>query len=75
MAPDLMYIFALYPSSCNTEARSGRLPSPWTVRMRGGKADLKTGAHVFIPRWEKQGDGTWQATVVVVGRDGITPPM
>ena len=26
-------------------------------------------------RWEKQGDGTWQATVVVVGRDGITPPM
>jgi hypothetical protein len=39
------------------------------------KADLKTGAHVFIPRWEKQGDGTWQATVVVVGRDGITPPM
>ena len=32
-------------------------------------------AYVFIPRWEKQGDGTWQATVVVVGRDGITPPM
>ena len=24
-------------------------------------------------RWEKQGDGSWQATVVVVGRDGITP--
>jgi Aldo/keto reductase family len=31
--------------------------------VAGGKADLKTGAHVFIPRWEKQGDGTWQATV------------
>jgi hypothetical protein len=43
--------------------------------VAGGKARLKTGAHVFIPRWEKQGDGTWQATVVVVGRDGITPPM
>ena len=43
--------------------------------VAGGKADLKTDAHVFIPRWEKQGDGTWQATVVVVGRDGITPPM
>ena len=43
--------------------------------VAGSKADLKTGAHVFIPRWEKQGDGTWQATVVVVGRDGITPPM
>ncbi len=41
----------------------------------GGKDDLKAGAHVFIPRWEKQGDGTWMATVVVVGRDGITPPM
>jgi hypothetical protein len=25
--------------------------------------------------WEKQADGTWQATVVLVGRDGITPPM
>ncbi len=43
--------------------------------VAGSKADLKTGAHVFIPRWEKQSDGTWQATVVVVGRDGITPPM
>ena len=41
----------------------------------GSKDDLKTGAHVFIPRWEKQGDGTWMAAVVVVGRDGITPPM
>jgi hypothetical protein len=43
--------------------------------VSGGKDDLKTGAHDFIPRWEKQGDGTWMATVVVVGRDGITPPM
>jgi hypothetical protein len=43
--------------------------------VSGGKDDLKTGAHVFIPRWEKQADGTWQAAVVVVGRDGITPPM
>jgi outer membrane lipoprotein SlyB len=43
--------------------------------VAGSKADLKTGAHVFIPRWEKQGYGTWQASVVVVGRDGITPPM
>jgi hypothetical protein len=41
----------------------------------GNKDDLKTGAHVFIPRWEKQGDGTWMAAVIVVGRDGITPPM
>jgi hypothetical protein len=41
----------------------------------GDKADLKAGANVFIPRWEKQTDGTWAATVVVVGRDGIKPPM
>ncbi len=41
----------------------------------GDKSDLKVGAHVFIPRWEKKADGAWQATVVVVGRDGITPPM
>jgi hypothetical protein len=34
MAPDLMYIFALCPPSCKTEARSGRLPSHWAVRMR-----------------------------------------
>jgi hypothetical protein len=40
----------------------------------GGKDDLKAGAHVFIPRWERQGNGTWMATVVV-GRDGLTPPM
>jgi hypothetical protein len=43
--------------------------------VAGSKADLKTGAHVFIPRWEKQGYGSWQAAVVVVGRDGITAPM
>ena len=43
--------------------------------VASSKADLKAGAHVFIPRWEKQGDGIWQATVVVVGRDGIIPPM
>jgi hypothetical protein len=55
----------------HTNARNG---SAYNL-VAGGKADLKTGAHVFIPRWEKQGDGTWQATVVVVGRDGITPPM
>jgi hypothetical protein len=36
---------------------------------------LTAAAAFFIPRWEKQPDGAWQATVVVVGRDGITPPM
>ena len=41
----------------------------------GDKADLKPGAKVFVPRWEKKADGTWEASVIVVGRDGITPPM
>jgi len=41
----------------------------------GDKADLKPGAKIFVPRWEKEADGTWEATVVLVGRDGITPPM
>jgi outer membrane lipoprotein SlyB len=41
----------------------------------GNKADLKSGAKIFIPRWGKKADGTWEATVVLVGRDGITPPM
>ena len=41
----------------------------------GDKADLKPGAKIFVPRWEKKADGTWEASVVLVGRDGITPPM
>jgi hypothetical protein len=41
----------------------------------GDKADLVPGAKIFIPRWAKAADGTWEATVVLVGRDGITPPM
>jgi Pirin len=41
----------------------------------GDQADLKPGAKIFIPRWEKRADGTWEATVALVGRDGITPPM
>jgi outer membrane lipoprotein SlyB len=39
----------------------------------GDKADLKPGAKVFIPT--KNSDRSWVATVALVGRDGITPPM
>jgi hypothetical protein len=39
------------------------------------KTDLKPGAQIFVPRWAKKADGTWEATVVLVGRDGITPQM
>jgi hypothetical protein len=41
----------------------------------GDQGDLKVGAKVFVPRWEKQPDGSWQAAVIVAGRDGLTPPM
>ena len=41
----------------------------------GDKADLKAGAKIFVPRREKKADGTREAAVIVVGRDGITPPM
>jgi hypothetical protein len=41
----------------------------------GEQSDLKPGAKVFVPRWEKKADGSWEAAVIVVGRDGITPPM
>jgi hypothetical protein len=41
----------------------------------GDKADLKAGAKVLLPQWAKNADGSWVATVALVGRDGITPPM
>jgi hypothetical protein len=41
----------------------------------GEPADLKPGSKIFIPRWEKRADGTWEAAVALVGRDGLTPPM
>jgi hypothetical protein len=53
------------------------VPSDATVvnLIPGDRGDLKPGAKIFIPRWEKKADGTWEATVALVGRDGITPPM
>ena len=53
------------------------VPSDATVvnLIPGDKADLVPGAKIFVPRWAKTADGTWEATVVLVGRDGITPPM
>ena len=53
------------------------VPSDATVvnLVPGSKADLKPGTKIFVPRWEKKADGSWEAAVVVVGREGITPPM
>jgi outer membrane lipoprotein SlyB len=41
----------------------------------GDKADLKPGAKIFVPAWAKNANGTMEAAVALVGRDGITPPM
>lgn len=41
----------------------------------GDQADLKAGAKAFVPRWERKADGTWEGAVIIVGRDGIMPPM
>jgi len=38
-------------------------------------ADLKPGAKVFVPGAKKMGDGTAVAGFVVVGRNGVNPPM
>jgi hypothetical protein len=40
----------------------------------GAKSDLKAGAKI-IAFVTKQGDGTLLSKRVLVGRDGITPPM
>jgi hypothetical protein len=41
----------------------------------GDKADLVPGTQISIPRWEKRADGTWEATVAIVGRGGIPLPI
>ena len=53
------------------------VPSDATVvnLVKGDKSDLKPGAKIFVPRWVKADNGQWEAGAVVVGRDGVTPPM
>jgi uncharacterized protein Veg len=41
----------------------------------GTAADLKPGEKVFVPGAKKMPDGTTVAGVVVVGRNGVNPPM
>jgi outer membrane lipoprotein SlyB len=49
--------------------------APVVNLVPGDKTDLKPGTKIFIPAWAKKADGSWEAAVVLVGRDGITPPM
>jgi hypothetical protein len=48
--------------------------APIVNLVPGDKAELKPGIKIFIPGWAKKADGSWEAAVVLVGRDGITPP-
>jgi hypothetical protein len=77
-----MAIFAERQNKCLTCA------TPWNIDQNRITASKVSVLSIELPPifrreeipsvnggWEKQGDGTWQATVVVVGRDGITPPM
>ncbi len=38
-------------------------------------ADLKPGAKIFVSAGKKQADGTIEAPGIVVGRNGVNPPM
>jgi hypothetical protein len=40
--------------------------APIVNLVPGSKADLKPGTKIFVPRWEKKADGSWEAAVVVV---------
>ncbi len=48
--------------------------TPIVAFARGARADLKPGASV-IARGEKGADGTIEASSVLVGLDGLVPPM
>src|SRR5271169_2611419 len=84
MAPDLMYIFALCPPSCKTEARSGRLPSPWA----GFTSSKSVGAHFGLTpkkyqsgetdvsgRISKMGDGSVRTALYEAAHVILTRPI
>ncbi len=51
-------------------------PTTPVVRYNpGSKDDLKPGAKFFIVAATKQGDGSYTAPAINVGRDGVAPPM
>lgn len=47
---------------------------PIVTFAAGDKTWLRQGAHVFIPA-QQQADGTVTAARVLVGKDGLIPPM
>ena len=62
-----------YPGGGQTVVIPSGVP---VVRLApGDDLLLRPGNHVFIPVAERQPDGTLLAAVVVVGKDGLVPPM
>ncbi|HLW91149.1 MAG TPA: DUF5666 domain-containing protein [Roseiarcus sp.] len=49
--------------------------TPIVLMAPGSTADLKPGAGVMVSATGKDSDGAYQAAYVVVGRDGVKPPM
>jgi hypothetical protein len=48
--------------------------APIVTFAEAAKTDVKAGAPVFVPT-QRQADGTMNASRVVVGKDGVVPPM
>lgn len=48
--------------------------APIVTFADAAKTDVKAGAPVFVPT-QRQPDGTLNANRVVVGKDGVVPPM
>jgi hypothetical protein len=47
---------------------------PVVAVVQGNKADIAAGAIVFVPT-ERQSDGSLRGGAVLVGKDGVIPPM
>jgi hypothetical protein len=42
--------------------------------VKGNKAEIAPGAHVFVPT-QRQSDGSLHGGAVLYGKDGVIPPM
>ena len=49
--------------------------TPIVTYVPGERSELKPGAKIFIVTATRQPDGAVQASRIIVGRDGLTPPM
>jgi hypothetical protein len=49
--------------------------TPIVLMAPGSTDDLKPGAGIMVSATGKDSDGAYEAAYVVVGRDGVTPPM